>query len=262
MTRSSPIKALTLLSGSLLLAAGLSFGAPLLMSEAAPDQFAALAAPGGNGNGNGKGAENGNGGAAAAGRGSETTGSSSNNGLAKGKTKEGGQVVGSSNSNKDLSEAAKDARDAIHDSIKGLADVLGGRLNALHSAINGNTSNAASHSAAGQASVAYGAVTSEEGTPEENSETLGQSLGNLSTQKEPVEDTSPLEDAITGFADAVAGAFQESDVDEVEEGEESEAIDAELAADTANETIESRDGQIGMSAAKEDDGEDEGEDEL
>lgn len=252
-------------TGALVLGAGLLFTGPLVIGETAPDQISAFAAPGGNGNGNGNGAENGNGGVA--GRGSQGNGPQSdngingNNGLVKGSASANGQSNGSSNSNKDLAEAARDARQAVHESIKGLAEVLGGRLNALHSAINGNTTNAASHSAAGQASVAYGAATSEEGTTEENSETLGVALGNLSTQTEPVEDTSALEDAIAGFTEALASPFQDDAAAEDDAMDDAApTINGEAAADSVNDTIESKDGNVGMSAAK--DAESDNEDDL
>jgi hypothetical protein len=266
VTKFARIIVMPSVAGAFVLSAGLLFTGPLVIGETAPDQISAFAAPGGNGNGNGNGAENGNGGSA--GRGSQGNGPQSNNGingsngLAKGKATANGQSIGSSNSNKDLAEAARDARQAVHESIKGLAEVLGGRLNALHSAINGNTTNAASHSAAGQASVAYGAATSEEGTTEENSETLGVALGNLSTKKEPVEDTSPLEEAIASFTEALASPFQDDAAAEDDTmDDDTPAFDSnKAAADSVNDTIESKDGKVGMSAAKGE--ESNGEDDL
>ena len=207
----------------------------------------AQAAPGG------KGAEKGKGQGLGKERGGTNSAASANNGNSQNSLKQS-QKSGGPESNMERKE--------LHEAIKDLADLLGGRINAMHSAINGNTSNAASHSAAGLA-AAYkelGLLDTDElqieDEEEENSLSMeaGEILGMLANNPsddaltDPNEgnlgDTpsdDPLADAIEAFNNELAGV--DGDFDPAN-------IDKDEAAEATRATLDSKDGN-GLGADQE-----------
>ena len=202
---------------------------------------AAMAAPGGNGNGNGN-AGAGNRGGGPDGAGANAGNQGNGRSTAPGLQKNGSSSGVAANSESDGAVGDDEDESTIRDSIKALADELGGRLNALNSAINGNTENAAPHSAAGLAHSATQAM------QEGDSEQLGEDLGNLSNAKEAPEESAEDEDdslahAIDNLADDFNSLFG---------GGDDSAINGDEAAAKTRETITAKDGDVGLGSLKED----------
>lgn len=218
---------------------------------------AALAAPGGNGNGN------------ANGHGKENGGPGNAN-AAAGKNKGFSDEEQDELSASEKAHAKNEDRKAFHEAIKDLADLLGGRVNAMHSVQNGKTSNAAPHSAAGLAAAYAEAVEAlfaddEDLEAEEEEEatgpTAGELLGSLANSKttpaapEDEEAEDELASAIQSFNDALANLNSEEDAAELSDEEQAEAdaaaeeISREIADDT-RETMDAKEGDIGLGAVK------------
>ncbi len=218
----------------------------------------ALAAPGGNGKGNANGHDKERGGpsggpAAAAG------------GKSKNLSTEDDELSPSE------SAQAKNAdKKALHEAIKDLADLLGGRVNSLHSLnSNGSSSNAASHSAAGLAAGYAEAIEAlfsgeddleESEETEETSPTAGQLLGSLANAKttpdepdDPETQEDDLANAIQSLNDAINGLNSEEQADLSPEEQEAADDEAkEIASDIAEDTRATMDDKesIGLGAVK------------
>jgi hypothetical protein len=249
-----------------LIFAGALLALPLspVMDALGLSDHAAFAAAGGNGNGQGGNGQGGNGNGNANGHGKDRGGPAA---ASAGKGS-GSKSVEDALSPSEAAQAKNADKKAFHEAIKDLADLLGGRVNALHSLnSNGSSSNAASHSAAGLSAAYAEAVealfSSDELEEEEDSSpTAGELLGSLANAKttpeapepEDEEATDELSEAIQSLNDAIAGLSGEEEPDLSEEeqaaaDEEAAEIADEIAEDTRTAMDEKE--SIGLGAVKE-----------